>query len=181
MADLKVLPSGGVANYKEEEGEGSGTREEHDSQAGGSDDGDNATEEVQEEGLEEILQVMRDIEELSDDQTSLCQYRHTFLCYLDRLDTYQVQLVSWEMKRLQVENLHCKFYMFLFCYNVLFFFLALVSCQAIASASDDDDALFNWKKYEAFRSENLVASAIAYARVGTPAVRRAWSQLFVFQ
>jgi len=103
LADLKIVSSRSEADN--EEREGSGPREAmegHNRETGGDD-----AEEIQEERLEEVLQEMENVEELSVDQVSLCQYRHTFLCYLDRLETYQVRATDeggqrrgWSLKHL---------------------------------------------------------------------------------
>ena len=36
------------------------------------------------------VEMLAGVERLSPEQVSLCQYRHLLLCYLDRLDTYEV-------------------------------------------------------------------------------------------
>ena len=45
---------------------------------------------AEEEGV--AVRAFAGVERLSPEQVSLCQYRHMLLCYLDRLDTYQVGL-----------------------------------------------------------------------------------------
>ena len=42
------------------------------------------------ESFEDIIKQLVDLEKLSPDQVSICQYRHMILYYLDILDTYNV-------------------------------------------------------------------------------------------
>lgn len=42
------------------------------------------------ERLEDVVAALAKVERLSAEQVSICQYRHMLLCYLDRLDTYEV-------------------------------------------------------------------------------------------
>ena len=44
-----------------------------------------------EDNLEDVLKELAEMERLSPEQVSLCQYRHMLLCYLDRLSTYEVR------------------------------------------------------------------------------------------
>lgn len=46
------------------------------------------------------------------------------------------------------------------------FFHLLCLLQEMVDRGTEDDSLFDWNMYSNFRSENLVTSAISYARVG---------------
>ncbi len=39
---------------------------------------------------DQVVKELSGVERLTPEQISLCQYRHMLLCYLDRLDTYEV-------------------------------------------------------------------------------------------
>ena len=59
-----------------------------------------------EEQPEEVVAVreLGKVEKLSPEQVALCQYRHMLLCYLDRLDTYEVSAISYNIGDFHAEK-----------------------------------------------------------------------------
>ena len=103
------------------------------------------------EGDDQLGSVMKEldkVEKLSPDQVSLCQYRHMLLCYLDRLSTYEV-------------SKHCGIATKLVCYFCCHFLLF----KNILDGPTAVEKVFEFSDYSTFRSDNLVQSAIFFARV----------------
>lgn len=47
-------------------------------------------EEWESEDVDVVVKELEGVVKLTSDQVSMCQYRHMLLCYLNRLETYQV-------------------------------------------------------------------------------------------
>ena len=88
-----------------------------------------------------VMEELEKIEKLSLEQISICRFRYMLLCYLDRLETYEVLFVV----AVVVVVLSYSFML-----------------QVILS---EPTSVFESTEYEKFRSDNLVPSAITYARV----------------
>ena len=51
----------------------------------------NMEEEEEQQQQQQMLEKLAEMDRLSPEQVSLCQYRHMLLSYLDRLSTYKVR------------------------------------------------------------------------------------------
>ena len=55
-------------------------------------DKEGESEEMEGEDVKEVVRELQGVVKLTSEQGTMCQHRHTLLCYLDRLETYQVTM-----------------------------------------------------------------------------------------